>query len=319
MPSTNFPSGFANGLTVRGMPLLQMQPGHVFWVNNSTVLMPGQRGGSDSNAGTRLSPFNSLDAAVGHCVAGRGDIIFVGAGHAEAISSATAVVMDVAGVAVIGLGSGSARPTFTLDTANTTTIAVSAADVSFQNCLFIGNFLTIAGCFTLTTAQNFALQSCEFRDTTAAKNFAQIVKSTGAANTVDGLSIVDCFYGSIGTTFASLVLTANDINGLQLHRNTVMSINTDDKAVLIVVSAGVLTNGMCTDNSTIRKNTTNTVAMISVGGSTSSVVMLRNFAAHLDPSGGDINWVVTSGIVGVGNTMTGALAGQGFTIPALDS
>ena len=46
------------------------------------------------------------------------------------------------------------------------------------------NFLTIAAAFTLSTAKNFALQNCEFRDMGAALNFAQAVKSTGAANTV---------------------------------------------------------------------------------------------------------------------------------------
>jgi hypothetical protein len=29
---TNFPGGFANGLSVRGMPLVQTQTGKVFWV-----------------------------------------------------------------------------------------------------------------------------------------------------------------------------------------------------------------------------------------------------------------------------------------------
>ena len=316
---TNFPQGFANGLNVRGMPLLQMQPGNVFWVNNSTVLNVGAVAGSDSNRGTYQRPFSTIAGALAQCVAGRGDIIFVGAGHAETVNSDTALAMNVAGVAVIGLGAGSLRPTFTFDTANAATIAVSAADVSFQNCIFTANFLTVAAAFTLSTAKNFALQSCEFRDTAADKNFAQIVKSIGAANTVDGLTLTDNFYGSIGTTFASLILTANDINGLQLHRNVVQSVNTDDKATLAVVTAGVLTNGYVTDNSTIRKNTTNTAAMISVGGTTSSVILLRNFASHLDASGGDVNWVVTTGLVGAGNTQTGALAGQGFTIPALDS
>jgi hypothetical protein len=80
----------------------------------------------------------------------------------------------------------------------------------------------------------------------------------------------------------------------------------------------VLTNGLMTDNSSKRKNTSNTTAMISVGGTTSSVIMLRNFASTLTAAG-DVNWVVTTGIVGSGNTLSGAIAGQGFPIPALDS
>ena len=53
--STNFPQGFAYGLSVRGMPLLQMQPGQVFFVGNSMILNPNQRAGSDSNRGTLRS------------------------------------------------------------------------------------------------------------------------------------------------------------------------------------------------------------------------------------------------------------------------
>lgn len=315
---TNFPNGFAYGLSLRGMPLVQQQPGNVFWLNNSSVLNVGAKGGSDGNRGTFLDPFSTLDYAISSCTAGRGDIIFVGAGHAETISSSTAVAADVSGVAIIGLGAGNLRPTFTFDTANTATITVSAAGVSFQNCIFVANFLTVAACFTLTTATNFAVQNCVFRDTSAALNFANVVKSTGAANTVDGLYVANNYYGSIGTTFNTLVLTANDINELQIIGNTVLTISTGDVATLAVVTAGVLTNGYVANNYSKRKNTTTTNAMVSVGGTTSSVILISNFASCLDGTN-NINWVVTTGLVGAGNSYSGAIAGQGFPIPALDS
>lgn len=110
---TNFPQGFASGMSVRGMPLLQMQPGNVFWVNNSSVLNANAKGGSNSNRGTYLAPFSTLQYALDSCRAGRGDIIFVGAGHAETIADATTLSLNKAGVAIVGLGSGSLRPTFT--------------------------------------------------------------------------------------------------------------------------------------------------------------------------------------------------------------
>lgn len=149
MPSTNFPEGFAYGLSVRGMPLLQMQPGQVFWVNNCPVLSPNEVGGSNSNKGTFLSPFATLEfAANSACVAGRGDIVFVGAGHKETISNATTATLRMSGVAVIGLGAGNMRPTFTFDTATTANIPVSGANVTVQNCLFVANFAAIASVFT---------------------------------------------------------------------------------------------------------------------------------------------------------------------------
>lgn len=149
---TNFPQGFANGLSVRGMPLLQMQPGVVYWLDNSTVLFPGQHQGSDNNRGTFMDPFATLSGALAATQPNRGDIIFVGAGHAETISSATALNLTKAGVAIIGVGCGNTRPNFTLDTGNTTTVNVLADNISIQNCVFTANFLNIAALFTLGIA-----------------------------------------------------------------------------------------------------------------------------------------------------------------------
>ena len=168
----NFPSGFMAGLTVRGMPLLQMQPGNVFWLDNSPTPSGGPSsqplrtvGGSDSNHGTFVRPFASLNYALSQCQSGNGDIIFVKSGHYEVINgagttlnttnpkaSSTAIAMGCSNVAIIGLGVGSQRPTFALNTANTANIPVNAACMSIANCVFTGNFLSIASVFTATGA-----------------------------------------------------------------------------------------------------------------------------------------------------------------------
>src|SRR5882762_4151718 len=102
MPTTsNFPNGFSFGLTLRGVSLFQTHPGKVFWLsNNTTGLLVGQRGGSDGNRGDFNSPFSTLAGALLQCTAGRGDIIMVKPGHAETISSSTALTMSIAGTAV---------------------------------------------------------------------------------------------------------------------------------------------------------------------------------------------------------------------------
>ena len=150
---TQFPQGFANGITIRGMPLLQSNPGQVYWLNNSTVLNPGQHSGSDSNRGTYLDPFATLNYAANYCTAGRGDIVMVGPGHAERISSATAMRLNTMGVAIIGQGGGNLRPTFTFDTATGATFNLSGASgIAIQNCIFIANFANIASFYTQTAA-----------------------------------------------------------------------------------------------------------------------------------------------------------------------
>jgi hypothetical protein len=134
MPYSNFPGGFAEGVTIRGVPITTVNTGKVFWVYNGTALQGGQRGGSNGNKGTYDSPFSTIDYAIGQCVADRGDIIMVKAGHAETLASASAITADIAGISIIGLGSGAARPTLTFS-ATTSTMVISAASVTVQNII----------------------------------------------------------------------------------------------------------------------------------------------------------------------------------------
>lgn len=152
MPISNFPSGFNNGVTIRGLPLLQTHPGNVLWVCNSPFVPIGCSGGSDGNAGTFNKPLGTLQGALNLAQQGSGDIIMIKPGHKENISNATSTVLGVANVAIIGLGYGSQRPTFTFDTAATANLPLRAANVSIQNCIFRANFADIASMFTAISA-----------------------------------------------------------------------------------------------------------------------------------------------------------------------
>ena len=85
MPISNYPKGFAHGVNIRGLPILNTYGGKIFWVSNATTLLVGQHNGSDGNKGTFDSPFATIDFAVGQCTANRGDIILVNVG-AEGIT-----------------------------------------------------------------------------------------------------------------------------------------------------------------------------------------------------------------------------------------
>ena len=148
---TNFPGGFANGVSIRGMPLLQAQPGNVFWLSNSPVVEKPSVAGADRLPGTFNRPFASLAGALLQCQLGAGDVIMVKPGHRETISSATALALNVSDVAVIGLGVGASRPTFILDTAATANIQIRAKGISLQNLRFVANFADIASIFTAQT------------------------------------------------------------------------------------------------------------------------------------------------------------------------
>lgn len=145
---SNFPGGFAQGLQVQGMPVLNAYPGRVFWLDSVN--------GSDGNPGTFQRPFGSLSGALSKMVSPGptvwNDVLMVKSGHRESVSSATALAVNMSGVQVIGLGVGNDRPTWTLDTAATATITVRGQGVTFQNCRFVANFLNVAALFTLAAA-----------------------------------------------------------------------------------------------------------------------------------------------------------------------
>lgn len=318
---SNYPRGFPAGILIRGIPILQSQPGETYWVsNNTTGLLGGQRNGSDSNRGTFQSPFATLNYAISQCIANRGDIIFIKAGHVETVSTATALNFNIAGVSIIGLGAGTNRPKFTLDTANTATIPVSVANMSVDNCQFFANFLSIAACFTLSTAKEFSVTNCMFQDTSSVLNFLNIVKTTGAANTADGLVFSDNQVINLGVTSNNTtVLTANDIDRLTMQRNYLKWAVQNDTPIGVTVTTGVLTNLLCTDNMGYRPNTTTAGgSLIKVGGTTSTGIVARNLVQTLTTTT-DLLFTTSVGLAAFENRVTGVVGATGFVIPAVDS
>lgn len=320
MTMANYPSGFKDGVSIRGVPLAISHPGKVFWVSNASTVMYNQKGGSDSNDGSFNAPYGTLEKAINQCVANRGDVIFIKPGHAENVASATALNFDVAGVAIIGLGTGTNRPTFTITTANTATIPVSAANISVTNCVFVANFLSIAACFTVASAVNFTVQKCYFKDTSSILNFLNIVKTTGAANTADGLTFTDNVVVNLGVTSNNTtILTANDIDQLTVQRNYAKWAVQNDKAIFVIVTAGVLTNLIFTDNMGYRPNTTTAGgSAINVGGTTSTGIVARNYIQTLTTTT-DLLFTTTVGLAAFENRVTGVVGATGFVIPAVDS
>lgn len=124
--------------------------------------------------------FATINAAIGACVANRGDIIYVMPGHTETIGSATALVCNVAGVTIRGIGDGAARPVLTLATSVNATIPVSAANVTIDNMIIdmTGINSIVAG--ITPTAANFTLSN-SFIITGGATNVAVLGMLTTAA------------------------------------------------------------------------------------------------------------------------------------------
>ena len=318
-PASNYPGGF-NNVTIRGVPITQAHPGQVYWLSNATTVLPGQVGGSNGNPGTFNAPFSTLDYAVSSCTANRGDIIFIKPGHAETISSATALALDVAGVAIVGLGLGTKRPTFTLDTAATTTIAVSADNMAIVNCRFIANFLGITSAFTVAAAAFFTIDNCSFTDTSAILNFLSAVKTTVSTNS-DFLQVSNCIIKSDATTKSvAPIVVLNTMTGLTLTDNAVIqTVAQNNVSQFLSHAALVMTAALISGNKIYSVNTDSATGafLITTSATTGSGIVQNNVVRGLDTAAA---LMITAAAVQYGlfnNLYIGDVGHSGFVLPAI--
>jgi hypothetical protein len=140
--------------------------------------------------------FSSIEEALnsGDVLANRGDVLVLAPGHTEAVSSAGAINLDIAGVTIVGLGSGSLRPTFTFSGVVGADINVDAADNVIENCIF-----DLTGVDNLTApidvnAANFKfLNNYVLQCTAAAQAPLAILTDANAS----GMDVIGCeFVGS---------------------------------------------------------------------------------------------------------------------------
>jgi len=287
MAGSNYPNGFAAGVTIRGLPLQQVHPGEVFWVNSTTVLAKGGVGGSNGNDGTYRRPFATLEYALSKTTASRGDIIFLMPGYTQTVATATTLNFDVAGVAIIGLGSGNLRPTITFDTNDTATIPVSGANMSVSNVKFVGNYLSIASCFTVATAPWFTVEYCEFDDTSATLGFLSIVTTTVAVNA----DFLNFNYNRVRTTATTTsgpaVVIVGTTTGTTIVGNRIShSVVSENIAAVLEHGALVITDLLMTDNTVYGINVAQTAQglLIKTTATTGSGIVARNLVRAQDPS-----------------------------------
>lgn len=317
--TSNYPNGFANGLTIRGLPLQASYPGEVFWVNNSTTLAKGAVGGSNGNPGTYQKPFATIDYAIGRCTAGRGDVIMVMPQHAETISEASAITADVANVAIVGLGSGQERPTLTFDTAATASIVVSAGSVAFKNFLILANFADIVTVFTLGAAPYFVLEDCYIAPNAGSVNFLSVITTGTTDQSVIGLTINNCEWNEPDTATLSFINLDCAVDALSITNSVFrLGVNTNDFPALVIGATGKAMTGIkVKDNFVFRQNDANPL-LITTDATASNGEISGNYIRHADTAA---ELLVTTGTdFGFFNNYATAVDdASGFLVPAADS
>jgi hypothetical protein len=309
MTTTDYPKGFTGGLTVRGMPILNAYAKNVLWVDANAPR---------TSDGTFNRPFATLAAAVAK--AKSYDVVMVKPGHTETISSATALALSVAGLQIIGMGVGTGRPTFTLDTAATSTVAVSAANVVVKNIVFVANFADITACFT-TSAKGFVVDMCEFRDTSSILNFLSAVATSTTNNASDALIINACDYYGLSATAATCLLTVNaDTARAKIDRNHVAHAAVTGGGLITMAGTKKMTQTQIRGNecNLVGATTLTTGTLIITGSSANSGLVIYNKVFSLDATT-EIICTAASGFHFFENLSSAVADASGYLLPAADA
>ena len=117
---------------------VRKQKGGMFAVVNESVTT-GNIFFVDSGSGTDGAgygqnpdaPFATIDYAVGQCTADQGDVIYVMPGHTETLTNTNLITVDVAGISIIGRGTGSLKPWIKHNHADAE-VSIAADNVTWQ-------------------------------------------------------------------------------------------------------------------------------------------------------------------------------------------
>lgn len=253
----------------------------------------------------RVHFFATIDEAIGACTANAGDTIYVLPGHTEAITSGS-IALDVAGVSIIGLGSGSLKPSLTFG-ATDSKISVTAANGTFKNLRLVAGVADIVTAFLhATAAQNTQYIDIEFT-ASAAFNFINCY-TLGAANISDGCRFERNYLRTADTGQLALAITAaaqNDLKfydnyvvhaaaaaglltagaaellGLDVKGNFVQTGQTDGSVGTLVITTGTASSGRVVDNDI---KTADAAANVAIPIA-SKVYAARNYIAGADEVG----------------------------------
>jgi hypothetical protein len=121
---------------------------------------------------------STLDLAIGKCTANQGDTIYIAEGHVETVASASAITVDVAGINIIGLGTGADRPTFSFSN-TASTIVISASSVYIKNIITKATIDSVVSPIVISGAS--CTLDIEHQDTSATVEAVRAILTTATA------------------------------------------------------------------------------------------------------------------------------------------
>ena len=252
---------------------LAQRYGAIIGGNRVRFVCNATTGASNSNSGFDPSaPMSTVAGAIAQCTAGKGDVICILPGHIESITGAAAIACSVANVTIIGIGNGRGRPRFNWTTSTAATITVSAANVSWINCVFdLTGVDAVATGFTISAA-DCTFDGCEFEIADSGGQAVLGITTTAAADRLliqncnfhgsadagctsvlsivggDGIRIIDNDFIVACNTSAGVIANATtDSTNLMIHDNRIANKTASSTKVIVLTSSstGFITNNRC--------------------------------------------------------------------------
>jgi len=265
-------------------------------------------------------PFLTANFAVSQCTENAGDVILLAPGHTETINDLGAdgesgdetdeLVLDKAGVTLLGIGSGLLRPTFTIGESDTTaSINITAENVTVKNIIVKSGYADTAVGITVAAVTGVTIEDCIIRDgTTNAKEL--VIGISVTANADDIVIRNNTFSTWAGGDCANAIKFAGGCDRAQIVNNTAFGKYT---AGCLLASGAVSYEMVIKDNVFV-----NAEAAVAIALNTSCTGILSgnhlggttSMAAAL--TGDNAMWCFE-------NYISGAVAVSGVINPAVDS
>jgi len=195
-----------SNITKKGFKVLSpfgnVTTGKIYFVDtNNAEAADGGTGAATPDWGTEPDkPFKTLDHAIGQCTANKGDVIYVMPGHAETLSTTGKLIPDVAGVSIIGLGHGSARPTFSISTtgSHAHAVGITGAATRIENMIFRAADQTgSSGVGIFVNAADVTITGCRFDHSSTLTYFVNTIEVSAG---IDRANICNNKFVNFGTT-----------------------------------------------------------------------------------------------------------------------
>jgi hypothetical protein len=192
---------------------------NVFFVDSGATNAADQTDGEHGN--TWAQPFATVSYAVTKCTANNGDVILVAPGHTETLDATAHLLLAYAGTSVIGVGTGTDRPKFTVTYAAGAAIKVTAANCLIRNCRILCGVDSAVNLVDVRST-DFWLDKDYFGEggTDADMNGVGMVDANSADAAANRLKITNCeFYAPTTGIWVDAINVGKDFVGVTIQGN----------------------------------------------------------------------------------------------------